>query len=148
MPKSISAEPILEITLNSGQQIFARSLHISGTYDNMWEGAPNDEVNSMIFSGAPARYRRVFGEHPVYVLPPIIERWEERHPADRSRQLVVAAMPPTEIAALFDSFGSTGELSTLIIAWHQDEASLTLTEDVRQRLAGIDWQSHAREFEY
>src|ERR1043165_7662673 len=117
MPKSISSEPLLRLTLNSGQRIFARSLHISGTYAGMLEGVPNDEVNSMILGGVPARYRRVFGEHPVYVLPPVIERWEEPHPADRLRQRVIAVMPHTEIAALFESFSFTGQPSALIIAW-------------------------------
>jgi len=114
----------------------------------MLEGVPNDEVNSMILSSVPARYRRVFGEHPVYVLPPVIEKWDEPHPADRLRQRVVAVMPQTEIAALFESFSSTGQPSALIIVWHQDEATLTLTDDVRHRLAAVDWQSHAHDFEY
>lgn len=114
----------------------------------MLEGAPNDEVNSMILGHAAARYRRCFGEHPVYVLPPTIERWEEPHPADRLRQRVVAVMPQIEVAALFESFSSTGQPSALIITWHQDEATLALADDVRHRLVAVDWQSLAHDFEY
>jgi hypothetical protein len=125
-----------------------RSLHISETYVGLLEGTPNDEINRMILKGVPARYQHVFGKHPVYVLPPVIERWEEPHPAGRFGKRIIAVMPHIEVAALFESIDSTGQPSALIIAWHQNAVSLTLSDDIQHRLTTIDWPSHAHDFEY
>jgi hypothetical protein len=148
MPKPFTHKSWFELTLNTGHRINAQSIHICNTYEGMLMGVPNDEVNSTILGEAPTHYRRVFGEQPVYVLPPAIERWEEPHPADRSRQRVVAAMPCIEVAGLFVCISSKGQLSALIIVWHQDEAALSLSDAVRHRLVAIDWEAHAHDFEY
>lgn len=145
--RSILIKPLLTLTLNSGHRIFASGLQISRTYQGLLIGFPNDELNNVILRNIPTRYRKVFGELPVYVLPPLIERWEVQDTMDHLRQRVVAAMPKIEIAGLFECdtpVKPTGEGSALIIAWHQDEAILPLPDEIQHRLQALDWEAHAQ----
>jgi len=138
-----------ELQLKNGRKIYADEVHMDRTYAGMLEGTPDDETNQFFLDALPRTMQRIFSNAPVYILPPEIERQTRPHPLRGS--IEVASMPPIEIAMRFVSHASLtseGHASQLVIVWHQHTANPMMTDNIRARLENLDWNAHAKDFQY
>jgi len=96
----------------------------------------------------PDRLRGIFGGLPFHIIEPTLvfselaSKWHGRE---------ILLLPPVCIAAEFRSSPARDQsmhASGLIIAWFEDHDSPILTEENRLRLAGVNWEALAVDFEY
>ena len=140
--------PLLEVTLRSKRRVWARSYFVSETFAGLLEGAPTEESNERVLRVLPDRLRGIFGGLPFHIIEPTLvfselaSKWHGRE---------ILLLPPVCIAAEFRSSPARDQsmhASALIIAWFQDHDSPILSEENRLRLAGVNWEALAVDFEY
>ena len=140
--------PLLELTLRSKRRIWARSYFVSETFAGVLEGAPSEESNARELRAIPDRLGKFFAGLPVHIIEPALvfselaSKWHGRE---------VLLLPPVCIAAEFRSSPAgdpSMQASGLIIAWFQDHDSPILSQANRLRLADVDWEALAVDFEY
>jgi hypothetical protein len=140
--------PLLELTLRSKRKTRARSYFVSETFAGLLEGAPSERANERALRAIPDRLRKIFGGLPVHITEPTLvfsELASEWH----GREILL--LPPVCIAAEFRSSPAKDpsmHASGLIMAWFQDHDSPILSEENRLRLADVDWEAFAADFEY
>ena len=140
--------PLLELTLRSKRRIWARSYFVSETFAGVLEGAPSESANERALRAIPDRLGKFFAGLPVHIIEPALvlselaSKWHGRE---------ILLLPPVCIAAEFRSSPARDpsmHLSGLIMAWFQDHDSPILSQANRLRLADVDWEALAVDFEY
>ena len=132
---------LLDLTLLSGERIWATSLHCEATYAHAYIGLPDHESNNRYLAHFRARVERIFhGPFPVHVVEP------ERHvpdPADRTEEGgVVEELPKYWFAA---ECYEGGMRNCLALVWFQDEPFPIPSDRARAQLEAIDWATYAKE---
>lgn len=146
--ETLRRPPLLELTLRSKRRIWARSYFVSETFAELLEGAPSERANERALGAIPDRLGKIFAGLPVHIIEPALvlselaSKWHGRE---------ILLLPPVCIAAEFRSSPARDpsmHLSGLIMAWFQDHDSPILSEANRLRLADVDWEALAVDFEY
>ncbi len=148
--KLFLTEPLLNITLASGHQIKAMSLHVNHTYEGQLVGSPCEKINKGHLERLPLAMQKVFGEWPVYIVPPVIERPQE-NPYPDDPELAPAFFPPLEVAARFECaqpLSPKMDGSYLIIAWYQHSCPPLMAPNILEQVERISWHEHAKDFEF
>jgi len=136
-----------EIPFPDGRRAFAAEVHIDRTYAGLLEGTPTEKLNQEILSEVPRTMHRIFGDCPVFVLPPVVQRSTRQHPV--LGVVEDATMPAVQVAMRFVSYEpiSPGRhASQLVIVWHQDTWSPEIPDFIREQLTRIDWNAVAQDF--
>jgi len=145
------SKPLLSLDLVTRRNIRAKHFHVAMTYSGLLAGWPVAEFLQGDLDVLPQRYRAIFGEFPVHVLSPNIERIETKSPMSMPGTMQLAFLPKVEIAAFFFSYppvkNQEMHFSGLIVVWHQDSWEQIPTEESKRKLAEINWDSLARDFE-
>jgi len=143
------ARGLLEVTLLTGRTIWATSYHASQTYGQLLEGIRCEMTNRLHLEDLPQRMQSIFGTFPVSMIEPKITLSEHRLKA--CPEIPIVMLPEMEFAALFISFPPMDKAmhaSGLIIIWHQDEAYPVISDVSQAKIAAIDWENVAEDFEF
>ena len=133
---------LLDLTLLSGERIWANSLHCESTYAHVWAGLPDHDSNDRYLTHFRGRLERIFhGPFPVHVVEPV------RHvpdPDDRTELgTVVESLPKYWFAA---ECYEGGMRTCLAVVWFQDEPFPIPSDQARAQLEALDWAKYAEEF--
>lgn len=124
------------------------AIHIEHTYAGLLEGIPVASMNTRHLSAIPGRLKKILGEAPVFIVPPIYEERElsRSFMGHTSSQI----MPRFEIAAQFSSLSTIkeGDGSHLIVCWHQHEVPPMIEDWIKPKILALDWAQHAADFEW
>jgi hypothetical protein len=149
MDLSLPSEPLLDITLNSGRGICAKTLHVSHTYEGLLEGTPTDEWNQDLLSALLQSLPKIFGDWPIHIIPSETKRREEKSFFGRKR--IASFMPPLQFAAFFVCYQPVKpemHASGLVIAWHEWSPTPFMSPDTRAQVEKIHWEDYAKDFEW
>lgn len=129
------------------RRIVADCIYFTRTYRGLIKGLPSERVNEEILEGLPCWLHRVFGEHPIFVLPPKIQAYDWSHPAAPAVMKRIHEMPPVCAAALLECEAPIlkGPGSSLVVAWFQDTPSLPVGPSILAELEQLDWELFARD---
>lgn len=123
----------------SGIKVWVSMFQVRQTYEGMMEGYPNPRVNDELIAAAR---RNFLGQKArfIHVVPPVRQRKAVAgRPADHE------VLPELHCEALVSSW-ELGEMgSRLRVSWWQDEAAaaLSVVEQVKRALVGVDWRESA-----
>lgn len=141
MPQSIFPE----VLLNTGRMIRAVSLHIDQTYFGLLAGLPGEKINHEIVSYTQIHAEGLVIGAPILVIDPPRERLSDESKPHGNH----VKIPEFRIIAEFvsDVMGTDGVASSLVIAWFEPATEPLMSERTRKRVAEIDWENLARDFE-
>jgi hypothetical protein len=132
---------LFDLKLQSGERIWAASLHCQQTYAHLYEGQPDHESNDGYLSHFRERVKRIFhGPYPVHIVDPV------RLPDPLGRSpfgSVIEYLPKYWFAA--ECYGG-GMQTCLAIVWFQAEPFPIPSDEARAELEAIDWAKWAEEF--
>jgi len=133
---------LLDLTLLSGETIWATSLHCEETYAHVYEGQPYHESNDRYLAHFRERVKRILnGPYPVHVVEPI------RHVPDPNDRTPFGTVPEYLPKYWFAAACYEGGMATcLAVVWFQSEPFPIPSVDARAALEAIDWAKHAEEF--
>ncbi len=137
-----------ELVLNSGRQIYLRSLKQWEFYEGLLEGLPTVEMNRRRLERIVAEHRVPYGE-PFVIQPDEkpIEYTGGRYPFGTP-----AAFPGIACVGRFDSLSPVGDrdkdFSGLVVIWFQQDFAFPIARDVVEELQRLAWESLALDMEY
>jgi len=133
---------LLELTLSTGREIHARSFHVSESYAELQFGSPNKNTNEWYLASTPIWSRQIHGDCPVLIITPDYRSSESGDPR----------FPWFRFSAKFGSFEPTVsrhmDASALTLVWFQDELHPPISDAIWPKLAAVDWDEHACEFDW
>ena len=140
-PESHEKRESVPMTMNS-KSLLVDTVHISQTYAGVLEGLPTTEET---IARAKALARRLCGERPVMVVPPITTPLHQ-HEASRlglprercPRWLVIAWL---QGPAMKD-----GDGSELVVIWFQDAPGFEIPSAILHDLSCDSWEKHAKDW--
>jgi hypothetical protein len=132
---------LLDLTLLSGERIWAASLHCEETYAHVYEGLPDHESNDGYLAHFRERVERIFhGPYPVHVVEPI------RHVPEPNPYSAFGMVPEYLPKYWFAAECYDNGMNCLALVWFQAEPFPIPSEQARAALEAIDWAKHAEEF--
>ena len=135
--------PLIELL--SGQKIYLQEITLSHTYAGLLCGTPSASTNDEIMSSIKDAQKE-----GIYVINPEIvmiseDTFFEKETSSGNEQKSVPLMPPVKAIAIFEHYDGE-DTSWLKIVWFQNDFSTVISDSVRERIVGIDWDQYACEF--
>lgn len=123
----------VEITLNDGRRISCICYIVSSSDRGALIYTPSDRATRNFIRVAENEGRKLFGDHPVIVVPPTITYDAEERPN----------LPPYRFVGEFTSapFDDTKCWSTAIIVWYQNAPYPVIGKDVETAFRQIEWNT-------
>lgn len=151
------------ISLRCGRKITMKSLMQEMTYGDLIEGVPTSKMNDNKLKWIDERMRRDgwFAGQVPFLIPPV-RRDFLREPGDMASNQhggrVPEWMPAITCIGRFASHPTKNpnmngsslfiKSSSLLIIWFQEDYAMPISEIALQAIIAIDWNSHAKDFEY
>ena len=133
------------VELIDARRIWARSIHLSETYETMLIGEPFPALNEELLASSPIHHPGWRDDRPRHLIDPVRTRIEDPEPP---RARPIEYLPPFRVEAQFESFPlADGYRSWLVVVWFQDEPFPIPSEAVLPKLREISWDSLARDFD-
>jgi hypothetical protein len=122
--------------LKDGRELSATCFIFSSSDRGAMILTPSDRATRNFISKAHDDAKRLFGEHPIILIPPRITRDEKDQPW----------LPPVRLIAEFSSAPTDDAfcLSTAVVIWYQREAFPFIGDDVVGDFEVIDWEKDAK----
>lgn len=140
----------MQITLNSGREIYLQDLTQGHTYAGLLVGVPDRQYNQELISYFRENARQEMDTYYAFVItPPVLEvldRDGKKHTGRGGSQ--VERIPHIVCTALFRSKGIAREgdddditfASVLTVVWFQENFAMPIDEVVLERIKTIDWE--------
>jgi hypothetical protein len=123
----------------SSKAISIDSICIEGTYAGVLEGLPTPE---QIITSAKARAKRLWGERPAFVVPPVTSPLRtSREGEARERCPPWCVLAWLRAPALKD-----GDGSELVVIWFQDTPGFEIPGAILADLSCDSWEKHAKDW--
>jgi hypothetical protein len=144
------------ISLPGERRITLKSLTQELTYGGLLVGTPTSEINDRKLQSTIDRVSKEAAAlgHAPFLVPPA-RRGFLREPGDMATiqrgSRIPEWMPAVTCIGRFDSLPAKDRRmhgSQLVIVWLQDDYALPISQSALQAIRGIDWTSHAVDFEY
>lgn len=144
------------ISLPGGRRITLKSLAQEMTYGGLLVGTPTSEINDRKVQSIIDRVSKDAAalRRAPFLVPPA-RRDFVREPGDMATiqrgSWIPEWMPAVTCIGRFESLPAKDRdmhCSQLVIVWLQDDYALPISESALQAIRGIDWTSHAVDFEY
>jgi hypothetical protein len=135
---------LLSVTNGQGQGLKLLSIHMSGTYEGLLSGYPNQRVNQRILSGLKQRVEEIAKDHGIKAF--VIEPKPISYEMDKgpTRGIKDERLPNVACWGIFESSPlKRGDFSWAVIGWCQDEAALPTPETFRE----VPWENIATDGE-
>jgi hypothetical protein len=139
----------MNIILNSGREIFLKSIYQYYTYGGLLAGYPNKRINDRhIQNSLKYALEKMYAPTVYLVPPPSIEvDIDER---SREHYKDVIRIPYITCYGQFESsqLDNSNDGSWLTIVWYQDKFAMPIDSSVIEHIKTIDWESEAEGFEF
>lgn len=131
----------MRLDLDCGRSVAVDALYYQETYLSLLEGVPNQEINARILERVRSEMVPLWGERPVYVVPPAISLLNHEHP-------VLPAVRFTAWLTCYQPIKEINAGSELVVVWFREECSDEPLEDiVYDAIRSLSWEELARDFE-
>lgn len=127
---------LIDVVLASGRPLWCWRYVTAYTYDGFMIRTPSENCNEHMLEIVRREASQDFGEWPVHIIQPM------RRPGEID-------YPRVRVTGFFTSFPIRGEmhLSSLVVAWFQDQPWPVPDAVSRPALEGIDWERLAVDYE-
>jgi hypothetical protein len=138
----------MQITLNSGREIYLQDLNQSHSYAGLLLGLPNREYNlDLIRQFRQTAMKEMHTRYVFVVTPPVLDFVDaDGEKRTRSRRGPVERIPDIACTARFYSSGVVREgdediafASVMTVVWFQETFALPIDEMAMEHIKAIDW---------
>ena len=128
-------DPLLDIRLSNGRPIWCRKYLTSYTYEGWQVRTPSERNNTRVLEKIGRESEKLFGDWPLHIIQP-------------SRDPNEIDYPHVRITSFFTSLPMNDDmhLSSLVIAWFQNQVHPIPDEDATASLQAIPWEKLAVDY--
>lgn len=123
--------------LRSGREIWTHCYIVSDSTRGALLYTPSERATRNFIRVAENEGRTLFGDHPVFLVPPRITNDREDRPC----------LPPVRFVGDFSSaqLNDANDLSSAIDIWYQESTFPIIGDDVRDAFVDIAWKNAAKD---
>ncbi len=135
---------VAKLQLQSGRNFTVTDVLFAETYGGVFEGAPTPAFMRRRQISFLDRVEGMWGTRATYVATP------EMYTVHTSGREPIQRLPGISCAAWVVSapIRDLGAASELVLIWWQEELDGTPAQLVQRVLGGVDYEQHARDFDY